>query len=85
MRAIYIGYRNKCNWLIYSLRIGVIPNIIREIKSRMITWVGHVGEHDSEDLGADGKTIPAWILGKLNGKMRTGCIWLRIGTSGGLL
>jgi hypothetical protein len=29
--------------------------------------------------------ILEWILGKLGGKMWTGCIWLMISTSGGML
>jgi hypothetical protein len=37
-----------------------------------------------EDLGVDGKTVFEWLLGKWGGKM-AGFIWLRIGTSGGLL
>jgi hypothetical protein len=39
----------------------------------------------SEDLGTDVKVILEWILGTLDGKLWTGCIWLRIGTSGGLV
>jgi hypothetical protein len=39
----------------------------------------------SEDLDVDGKIILEWILGKYDGKMCTEFIWLRIGTSGGLL
>jgi hypothetical protein len=38
-----------------------------------------------EDLGADGKIILEWILGKWGGKMWTGWFWLRLGTSGELL
>jgi hypothetical protein len=34
-----------------------------------------------EDLDVDGKIILEWIVGKV----WTGCIWFRIGTSGGLL
>jgi hypothetical protein len=37
----------------------------------------------SENLGVDVNIILEWILGKQDEKM-TGCIWLRIGTSGGL-
>jgi hypothetical protein len=43
------------------------------------------GRDHSEYLGIDGKIILEWILGKKGGKLWTGCIWLRIGTSGGLL
>jgi hypothetical protein len=37
------------------------------------------------DLGVDGRIILEWNLEKMDGKVWTGCIWLRIGTSGGLL
>jgi hypothetical protein len=33
-----------------------------------------------EDLGIDRNIVSNWK----SGKVRTGCIWLRIGTSGGL-
>jgi hypothetical protein len=39
------------------------------------------GRDHSENLGIDKKIILEWILGKL----RTGLIWARIGTSGWLL
>jgi hypothetical protein len=35
-----------------------------------------------EDLGINRKIISEWILGKYGGKVWTGFIWLRIGTSG---
>jgi hypothetical protein len=37
-----------------------------------------------EDLGLDVE-IMFWILGKSGGKVWTRCIWLRIGTSDGIL
>jgi hypothetical protein len=43
------------------------------------------GRYHSEDLGIDGKIILEWALGKQSGKLWTGCIWLRIETSGRLL
>jgi hypothetical protein len=43
------------------------------------------GRDHSEDLGVYGKIILKWILGKWGGKVGTGFIWFRIGTSGGLL
>jgi hypothetical protein len=43
------------------------------------------GRHNSEDLGIDGKIILDWISDKQGGKVWTGCIWFRIGASGGLL
>jgi hypothetical protein len=42
-------------------------------------------EEHSEDLGVDGRIIFEWILGKLVGRLRTGFIWLSIGSSGRLL
>jgi len=38
----------------------------------------------SKDLGIDRKIILEWILNRVL-RCYTGCIWLRIGTSGGLL
>jgi hypothetical protein len=35
----------------------------------------------SKDLGVDFRTILGWILGIEGGKVWTGFIWLRIGTS----
>jgi hypothetical protein len=36
----------------------------------------------SEDIDVDGRIILEWILVKYGGKVWTGCVWLRIGTSG---
>jgi hypothetical protein len=38
-----------------------------------------------EDLGVDRKIILERILVKYSGKVWTGCIWLGIGTRGGIL
>jgi hypothetical protein len=35
-----------------------------------------------ENLGVDWKIILEWILGKRDGKLWTGCTWLKIETSG---
>jgi hypothetical protein len=43
------------------------------------------GRDHAQDLDIDGKIIFEWILGKYGAKMWTGFIWLRIGTSGGIL
>jgi hypothetical protein len=43
------------------------------------------GKRPLENLSKDGMIILKWILGKLDGKMWTGCIWLRIGICCGLL
>jgi hypothetical protein len=39
----------------------------------------------AEDLGIDGSIISEQISEKYGGKVWTGFIWLRIGTSGGLI
>jgi hypothetical protein len=39
----------------------------------------------SEGIGADGRIILEWIMGKWDVKVWTGCIWLSIGTRRGLL
>jgi hypothetical protein len=43
------------------------------------TWRDH-----SEDVGVGERIILEWILGKWHGKVWTGCIWPRIGTSDGV-
>jgi hypothetical protein len=43
------------------------------------------GRDHSEDEGVGGKIILEWILEKQCHKVWTGCIWFRIGTTGGLL
>jgi hypothetical protein len=48
---------------------------LRKLKGR-----GHL-----EDLGVDGKIILEWILGQYGGRVWTGLVYFRIGTSGGLL
>jgi hypothetical protein len=42
------------------------------------------GEGHWEDTETDVTITLEWILGKLGGRVWIGCIWLRIGTSGGL-
>jgi hypothetical protein len=42
------------------------------------------GRDHSEDIGVNGKMLE-WIVGKEGEKLWTGCIWLRIGSIGGLL
>jgi hypothetical protein len=39
----------------------------------------------TEDLGVDGMIILEWLLEKYGGKVWTGFIWFRIGTSGRFL
>jgi hypothetical protein len=49
-------------------------------------WQGNLTERDHlEDLGADERIILKWVLKILGGRACTGFIWLRIGTSAGLL
>jgi hypothetical protein len=45
-------------------------------------WLENLkGTDHLEDLGIGGKIILEWITGKQGGKVWTGCIWLRTGTS----
>jgi hypothetical protein len=93
------GWRRLHNEELHNLYAS--PNVTRVMKSRRMRWMEHVarvgemrnenkmliaenlkGRDQSEDLGVDGKIILEWILGKEVLKL---CIWLRIGTSGGLL
>jgi hypothetical protein len=49
-------------------------------------WFENLKRRDhSKELGEDENVISEWILGKQGGKVWIGCIWLRIGTSDGLL
>jgi hypothetical protein len=50
-----------------------------------VCWGNLKGRDHLEDMGLDEKMILEWILEKQGGKGWTGVIWLRIGTSGGLL
>jgi hypothetical protein len=49
-----------------------------------IFWLENLkGRCRSEDPRIDGRIILEWILGKEGGKLWTGFIWLRIGTTTG--
>jgi hypothetical protein len=57
-----------------------------EIRNAYNTLVGKPeGKNHLEDLGIDGKIILEWVLMIYGGVVWNGCIWLRIGSSGGLL
>jgi hypothetical protein len=43
------------------------------------------GKNHLDDLSTGGRTMLLWILKKEDGKVWVGFVWLRIGTSGGLL
>jgi hypothetical protein len=49
-------------------------------------WLGGPKARDHwEDLGVGGRIILRWTLGRQGSMGRTGFVWLRIGSSGGLL
>jgi hypothetical protein len=48
-------------------------------------WENLKGKDHSEDVEADGNIIVELILGKYDGKLWTGCIGFRAGSSGELL
>jgi hypothetical protein len=60
---------------------------MEEMRNAYNILVGKLkGRNQSEDFGVGGKIIIIiLILGKYGGKLWNGFIWLRIGTSGGLL
>ena len=71
--------------------------MIRVMKSRGVMWHlwkrreihaqwGIPKERDHlKDTGVDGRIMIQFVLNKLYGRTWTGLLWLRIGTSGGLL
>jgi hypothetical protein len=66
-----------------------IPSLLSLFVLRPL-FLLHFSEHlkgrdHSEELGVEGKMILECILGKQAWGLRIGFIWLRIGTSGGLL
>jgi hypothetical protein len=64
---------------------GHIPRKVRR-EMRAKFWSGRLKGRDRlKDVGVDGKIILEWILRKYCGKIWTGCMRLRTGTSGGLL
>jgi hypothetical protein len=48
-------------------------------------WESQNKIYNWEDQDVGGWTILKWIIERQDGMVRTGLIWLRIGTSGGLL
>jgi hypothetical protein len=92
------GWRKMHNEELHNLYSS--PSIIR-IKSRRMRWAAHVArilvkrnaywwesqdERDhEEDQDVGGWIILKWIFERQDGVVRNVSIWLRIGTSGGLL
>jgi hypothetical protein len=63
----------------YAARMGEMRN-----ESRF--WPENLNGRDhAEEIGIDRKIILEWILREYGGKVWTGCISFKIGTSGGLL
>jgi len=51
-----------------------------------VFWLENLkGRDHLKDLAVDNGIILEWILGKVGGRVWTGCILLRTGTSGGPL
>jgi hypothetical protein len=75
--------------LIYSLFIeemGMECSTHGRDEMYTIFWSENLkGRVPSKDIDLGGRIILEWILGKQDGNVWTGFIWLRIGTSGELL
>jgi hypothetical protein len=52
---------------------------------RLYTFERFCNKDHCKDLGIDERILLEWFLGNYGGKLWTGCLWLRIETSGGLL
>jgi hypothetical protein len=65
--------------LTYSTIHGKDENCIQNFIGKL------EGKRPLEDLDIGGRIILECIFGKYGGKMWTRCVWLRIGTSSGLL
>jgi hypothetical protein len=50
-----------------------------------VSWKKPKERDHLEDLHVVCRIILEWILGKESGRVRTGCIWISTGTSGGVL
>jgi hypothetical protein len=74
--------------VINSRRIRWMGNTARieEIKKYAKFWSENLKGRDYlENLGIDGRITSELILEKQGGELWTGFIWLKIGTSGGIL
>jgi hypothetical protein len=69
----------KMRWAGHTARAGETTNAYN-------IWLDNLNGRDHlEDPDVYEKTISEWTLGKYGGRVWTGCIWLRIETSGKLL
>jgi len=57
-----------------------------QFRNHTTFWLGNLNRRDhSQHLDVDGSIILKWFLSKECGKVWTVCIWLKIGTSDGML
>jgi hypothetical protein len=61
------------------------PDIVRQVKSRRMSWASPKERDHWEDQGVGGKMGSEWILGRLDWGVWIGFDWLMTGTGGGLL
>jgi hypothetical protein len=81
-----IPRNNKCDALryIFSFLLHVVRTGVTKMQTRF-WWTNMRKKSHLKDLGVDGKIIFNWILNKSDERAWTWWMWLRIGTSGGLL
>jgi hypothetical protein len=58
---------------------------MREMRNTKFWSENFKGRGHLEELGVGGRIMLDWLLEKCGVKLWSGCNWLRIGTSGGLL
>jgi hypothetical protein len=70
----------KSRWVIWAGHVADMG----EVRNAYKVWSENLkGKEHSQDLGVDGRIILDWITEKWGERVCTGCVWLRIQTSGG--
>jgi hypothetical protein len=70
----------RIRWAGHIARMGEKKNAYKVLAEKNLKETDH-----SKELNVDGKIILEWVFRKSGGKVWIRFIWLRIGTSGGLL
>jgi len=72
--------------IIFIVKYNLNSALIGAGEVHRVFWWGDLRQRDLlETLGLDGGIILKWMFKKWCGEVRTGLLWLRIGTEAGLL